>query len=229
MSRHFHQTALLVAAALFVSLANPAVAEANLRITEVYSGIVGEDGSADWIEITNFGTSAFDLADLRINGLAPRNGPGQNEPGVRVVPSQVKVIVMGITAGGETDAISAFEDLWGPGLELLFTTGSSLDETGDTVTLQDALGNTLDQVTFTTADTSAGLSLATLDTVARPIAASRLNVNGAYESAAFFNDTLGLPGDQATLIGSPGLVPEPTSLVLLSLGTLALGCRRRTR
>jgi len=51
-------------------------------------------------------------------------------------------------------------------------------------------------------------------------------VNGAYESNAFFNDNLGLPGDQATLIGSVGTVPTPGSAALLLTGGL-VGLRRR--
>ena len=55
---------------------------------------------------------------------------------------------------------------------------------------------------------------------------SVLGVNGAFASETFFNDNLGLPNNEATLVGSPGVVPAPGAAALLALGGL-VGARRR--
>ena len=69
---------------------------------------------------------------------------------------------------------------------------------------------------------------ATIDFTSGSAMLSVLGLNGGYESESFFNDNLGLPGDQATIIGSIGLVPTPGSASLLIIGGLVGMRRRRT-
>jgi hypothetical protein len=207
-------------------------AQSNLQITEVYPGLVGEDGTPTWIEVTNLGTTAFDLADPYVNEQLVRgHGDSSNAPpGMHVAPSQVKVIVMGITAGGETGAIDAFASLWGPSVDLYFTDGPGLNESAGNVAFHDGQGTTIDQITYTAAQTNAGRNTATLEVIDDQISSSHVGVRGAFPSNAFFNDDLGLAGNQVTLVGSPGVyIPEPTSLATGILGLTLTGLGRNRR
>ncbi len=225
-----------LAAVLSGFVAATVQAEANLQITEVYAGLHGEDGTADWIEVANLGSSPFDLSDLRYGDQILFGADGNNAPaGMQLAPSQVKVIVFG-AAGGDgddgPDVTDAFESLWGLPPDLLITGGSGLNETGDTITLHDALGNIVDQVTFTSADTDDGRRLATLEIIDDVIGVSRLGVNGAYASQGFFNDDLGLVDDEAMLVGSPGEyipVPGPSSAGIAVMLFIGAARRRRRR
>ena len=56
---------------------------------------------------------------------------------------------------------------------------------------------------------------------------SVLGVDGAYQSAFFFNDSVGQgPDFMISLVGSPGFVPAPGAVALLAMGGL-VGARRR--
>ena len=39
-------------------------ATADLTVTELFTGLSGEDGTADWIEVTNTGTGTIDTGDF---------------------------------------------------------------------------------------------------------------------------------------------------------------------
>ncbi|MEM7682995.1 MAG: lamin tail domain-containing protein [Planctomycetota bacterium] len=217
-----------MAATACISIAAEAQAEPDLRITEVYPGIAGDSGGVDWIEVTNFGTSDFDLTDLLVNGQPPCEGNPNNVPGLQVAPSQVKVIVMGLAGDDEKEAArDKLREIWGDIPNPVFTVGSGIEEVGDTVVLRNALGDIVDEVSFTATDTNSGQSLATLEVFNGQVAASIEGLNGAFRSAPFVNDLLGPPGATIQLIGSPGVVPEPASLCLLAVGTMGLIHRRR--
>lgn len=212
----------LIAAAGVASAAS--FASAELYISEIYSGLSGEDGTVDWFEVTWTGAGSYDTGALFFedDSMDPTNagvlssfilGTGQSA-------------VFLIDAGAED--LAAFTALWGSVANVGFAAGGGgLGQSGDGVFLYD--GNSAGASLITSQEFTGDHndSLATWEFDAMGNARySVLGENGAYESAAFFNDNLGLPNNEATLIGSPGAVPTPGALALVGLGGLA-GARRR--
>lgn len=200
----------------------------NIAITEGFVGLSGEDGTEDWFEITNTGTTDIDTSMFFYDDESASVLDGGRLDSLILGAGQSAVFLISDDNGPSNDvdfstAIEEFRSIWNySGLIGLTNGGGGLGQGGDSIFLL-----LDDNSVVTSQDTPGALSggLFTIDFVNGP-AASVLGVNGAYESNAFFNDNLGLPNDQATLIGSPGVVPTPGTLALLGLGGL-FGARRR--
>jgi hypothetical protein len=205
-------------------------ASAELTVTEAFVGLSGEDGTVDWFELTNTGNSAMDTASLVYDDDSADIADGGQLDSFMLAPGESAVFLISddnepsneddfTTATGEFDAI------WGAGINVGLTNGGgNLGQGGDAINLF----SVSDMMLISTTDTPGALSgnLQTIDFVSGATA-SVLGVNGAFESNPFFNDNLGLPGNEAILVGSPGVIPAPGAAALLSVAGLAAARRRR--
>ncbi|MEM9752582.1 MAG: hypothetical protein AAF916_04275 [Planctomycetota bacterium] len=228
------KTRLAMTALAFAGFA--ASASANPTITEIYHGLPGNDGTADWFEITNFtgSTLTYGAGELFYDDESADFSVADPFPAFTLLDGESLIVLLDEfidtdPANGIADAIDEFESVWGSGIAAVTVDGSGLGQGGDAVTLFDSSGNILDSAAYVPEDTSAGpvsplLQLQTWDILNG--GRSELGVNGAFQSNLFDNDGFG--GTEVQLIGSPGLaVPEPASAAVLALlGAAAL--RRRS-
>jgi len=210
------------------------VASADLAITEVYGGMSGEDGTVDWVEVTNTGVSAIDTGSFWYDDESASIADGGQLDSIFLGAGQSAIFLVSDNNQASDDAtyasaIQEFNAIWNySGLIDLTNGGGNLSQNGDgAFILSGTAGSEVVESSATFGSGFANLG-ATIDFVSGSPILSALGVNGAYESNAFFNDNLGLPGDQATLIGSVGTVPTPGSAALLLTGGL-VGLRRRRR
>jgi hypothetical protein len=212
-----HQLVAGIAVALLLSSA--ALADVDFQITEVYVGLSGEDGTEDWIEVTNMGDMAGDTGTLIYDDESFDPDAGGDLPSFTLEPGESAVFL--VAAGdplGYPDAISEFEGIWGAGMTIGATDAGGLSQNGDIAVIMTADGTILDAVAF---DDTVGGQLATIDSIGDTPMVSQLGVHGAYESNPFFNDNIGDPPNyMISLVGSPGLIPEPASLLLLAVAGL---------
>ena len=208
------------------------VASADLAITELYAGMSGEDGTVDWIEITNTGSSAIDTGSFWYDDESASILDGGQFDSILLGAGQSAIFLVSDDNVASDDstfasAVAEFNAIWNYSGQIGLTNGGgNLSQNGDgAFILSGTAGSEVIESSAVFAGGFANLG-ATIDFVSGSPILSALGVNGAYESNAFFNDNLGLPGDQATLIGSVGTVPTPGSTALIVLGGL-VGLRRR--
>lgn len=213
---------LTVLAASLCATAAPA--SAIFRITEVYTGITGEDGTPDWIEVTNFGDMDGDTGVLWYDDESEDVGSGAQLTSFTLSPGESAVFL--VTEDVTATSVDEFRTLWGPVAKVgTGPDGGGLSQNGDQATILLGDGTVVDRFAF-----GGGAGAATYEdpTGTDAIVVSTLGLNGAYESAPFFNDNI-IPVDPflVTLVGSPGAIPEPGALALLVAGFATAGIRRR--
>lgn len=232
----------LVAAALAATLWQlPATVEAAMVITEVMpsgSSSTSNSYNADWFELTNTGPAAVSITGWKMDDNSNAFASAVALRGVTsIAPGQSVVFIEG-NATGTTDATleAAFKTNWfGANVPAGFTIGAYggsgvglSSSAGDAVNIFDAGGSRIAGVQFgpvvdaITLDNAAGagsttLPLPTISTL------SSVGVNGAFSS---FNAGGTLSAHE---VGSPGTVPEPSTIVLASLGLLGVGFYGRRR
>ncbi len=213
-----------IAATLVVLAGIASVASADVYVSEIYGGLSGEDGTNDWFEVTYNGAGTFDTGSLfyEDDSADPTNAGAMTSFILSSGESAVFVL------GADATDLATFTSIWGAVANLGSATGGgNLGQSGDGVFLYDGNSAGATLVTSQSFTGDHNTTFATWEFDAMGNAQYSVDgVNGAYTSASFFNDNLGLPNDEAALIGSPGAVPTPGTVALLAVGGL-VGTRRR--
>lgn len=189
------------------NFATAAPALYDLQVTEIWVGQDGADLTADWFEILNQGTEPwvaasdptlyYDDDSAAAADADPIQGLTQIDPGKRVI------VLITANAGDTT----TFFNVWNPdtdlsGVEIGYTDGAGLGDSGDAVTLwvgnPTVSGALVDNEAVPTAPSglSYDVELAAFSTVG--------NASGAVATTA----TAGTSGTESA-IGSPGNTPYP--------------------
>ncbi|MEM9082966.1 MAG: lamin tail domain-containing protein, partial [Planctomycetota bacterium] len=192
--------------------------------TEVYTGLSGPDGTADWIEITNFGNTNVNLSGLFYDDSSLDITEGGDLSSFDLGAGNSVVVLVSVAPAEAADEIFLFNLLWGSGIDVIATDGGGLSQNSDTAALLDGLGNVIDSVVY---DDSFAGGLSTIEVNNGVQRASVLGENNAFASGAFVNEDFAGPGGEIQLIGSPGQIPTPGAFALVGLGGLAVARRRR--
>ncbi|MEC9373311.1 MAG: lamin tail domain-containing protein [Planctomycetota bacterium] len=208
--------------ALLALLGVSATASADLVITETFIGLDGEDGTSDWIEVTNTGPGMIDTADFWYDDVNPSLADGGQLDSFLLNPGESAVFLI----AGNPAAITEFTAVWGSVPRVGLTNGGGgLSQDGDEVNLLNSGGAVLDTLAY---DASFSIGLQTIERL--PGGTARLSIlgeNGAYESNEFFNDNIGpSPDFMVSIVGSPGAIPAPGAVALMGVAGL-VGLRRR--
>jgi hypothetical protein len=204
-----------------------ASAAADFRITELYTGLSGPDGTADWFEITNFGSTSGDTGLLWYDDESADPTVNDQLPSFILNPGDSAVFVLGLAGD-----VATWESIWGTGITVGAVDGAGLGQGGDSVFLFD--GNTSGAGVVDSATYPEALSNQLFTIEIGPNGSQSLSiegVNGAFASNAFPNEDFN-PEDPflVNLVGSPGtsVVPVPAAVWLFgsALGLLA-GIRRK--
>lgn len=219
---------LLLAAALGILATTPAMAQiSTLRLTEVMSSS-GVGGTADWWEVTNFGTSAVDLTGWRMDDSSYSFALSVALNGVTsVAPGESALFIE--TANPVTD-IPAFRTFWvgsgtgtTPQIGSYTGSGVGLSSAGDGVVLFNSSGTeTTPRISFGAATTGSSFYYgydAAGDPTTSPNTNAILSTVGTLDGQVTFLSATSLPQNT----GSPGTaaitaVPEPSSLPLIGCG-----------
>ena len=210
----------LVALMVVLAMSVSAFAAYDLQITEMYSGLSEEDGTADWFEITNYGDAACDLSSVSLfyDDDSSDWEDAAQITGISSIAVGESVVVM---ISDETDAVDTMRTLWNlnSSVQVGIVDGKGLsNKKEDGVTLFAADQTVIDYVTYEWP--SSGMMCQTVDVAYdNTTTASVAGVNGAYASNTFYNTTAGC---DICLVGSPAVVPEPATMALLGLGALVL-------
>ncbi len=191
----------------------PAANPLELTITEIFSGQSGTDLTADWFEITNNGTVAWEAGvseDLYYDDESAEPADADIIQGITEIQPGAKVIVL-IT--DNTADITTFTDVWNPvidltGVQVGYTDGAGLGAGGDAVTLwagDPASTSPIDNASYPDTDANDGQSydveLAAFSAVG--------NANGAVETIAQGGDN-----SDVSNIASPGDGPAVSQTVV---------------
>jgi MYXO-CTERM domain-containing protein len=219
----------IIPTAALLALTGTALAgTAGIQITETWTGMSGEDGTADWIEVTYFGAGTFDTGSLFYDDASADIADGGQLDSFLLSNGQSAIFLLDVQATASdiyANAIEEFIAIWGPVSNVGYTNGGGgLGQGGDSANLLDAAGNVLDSLSYASSGDTA--TFEKLNGVTR---LSVLGENGAYSSAEFFNDNdaFGAGVFFGSLVGSPGVVPAPAGVALLGLGGFAAARRRR--
>jgi hypothetical protein len=230
-------TSFVLAAGAILLVA--AASRAAIIISEVDpsgSSATANTYNADWFELTNTGAAAQDITGWKMDDNSHTFANAVALRGVTsIAPVHSVVFVEGLADGSTDAAINGkFESFWfGSSVPAGFTIGNyggtsvGLSQTADEVNIYNAGGNQVTGVGFGLAtvgvsfDNSAGAGSSTQPV---PLIAtlSVIGVRGAFSSA---NVASGQPNE----IGSPGVVPEPASALLLVIGAAALPLLRAAK
>lgn len=206
-------------------------AHADIVISEVYPGVSGPDGTAEWFELWNNGNTVEDITGLFYDddSADPTADEAINLVGgiTQLNPGEF-LIVLNEAGDDAVDEIAEFETFWGvSGFNYGFTVnGAGLSSGGDAVNVFD--GNTAGSNVVASFDYNGvafDFQTLVLDPDTSTIQAAQEGVLGAFASA-------GVAGNDArNIVGSPGVaaasVPEPASTALIGLGMMIVSVRRR--
>ncbi|MCA9264832.1 MAG: PEP-CTERM sorting domain-containing protein [Planctomycetales bacterium] len=225
-------TAVLLCTSALI-IAKQAQAQPNLQITEMWpGGLPGNDATSDWIEVTNFGNAPATGLDGNLfyddNSDDPLSADAML--GVDTIAPGESVVYLVAWENAfnniQEDAVNAFLNMWSPPTSLQIGTvdfGGGLGAQGDAANIFD--GTTVDAMLIDREEYSGPTDERSFVSDASgnwiPVRA-QLGVLGAYQGNLSADD-LGAPPP----VGSPGIVPEPSSVFLLGLATAFAALRFR--
>lgn len=224
------KTAFVLAMAGVAAVASADVTD--LRITELFVGQPANNGTTDWLELTNYGTTSVSTGGLFYDDDSFDSTKNDALDALTLAPGESAVFLVSweddFTVA--SDAIDQFVAFWGTGIKVgVVTGGSGLGGGGDAAAV---FANNTDLVPITSASyTDLGGLRGTIDYAAvSSSVAFRTNSNGAESmlSMPWVFESIGTADDPArTLYGSPGAVPAPAAAGLLGLAGLGAARRRR--
>lgn len=198
----------LALAAIIAPIAAPVHAAGIIRITEAMSNS-GGGGTADWFELTNYGTSSVDISGWKMddNGFSSVAAVSLNLAGNTIAPNQSVVFI----EGADT-TIPGFRTFWGGSLAEPSTiaigsytgSGVGLGSGGDAVVIYDNNNNEITRVSFGAATTGRSFywTYTSAGVVGTSSAVSSSGTGGAFTSANVLAN-VGSPGAAITEASSP--------------------------
>ena len=206
----------LIVAGLVAAVASPAFA--TIRITEVMSSSNGLGSpTPDWIEVTNYGSTAVSLANWRIDDGSFNFAVSAALNGIASIGAGESVIFIE-SAGGS--GIAGFRSHWGglSGIQVGYYSGSGLgfSSGGDGACLFDSTNAILSQVSFGAATSGSsffyGWTAGALDPA----------YNGVVSTVGTIGTQIGFSSNGDTgSIGTAIGVPAPGALALLAVAGIA--------
>lgn len=193
------------------------------RITELWVGRSGPDGTRDWIEVTNTGEVPINTGELAYDDVNPTLNTAFVLPALLLQPGESLVFLIDIDADNPVkfpnSSIEEFLVVWDP-FDNFVETGQAdggLSQNGDSANLlRVSNGQVIDTLTYT----SANISDATIERIGdgpTDIRSSVLGENGAYEAQEFENEVcetvLNDDGEPVVLVGSPGIFMMDSVLI----------------
>lgn len=225
----------VLAAGAVAALSTSVASAAGLEVTEIYAGVSGPDGTADWFELTNKSGSSISTAGYYYDDDSVDPTKDDALDALTIAPGESVIFLTSWEDdfASSADAINTFVAFWGllPSVQVgTVDGGSGLGGGGDEVNVFD--GNTVAANIVASGSYPGGSVVigGTAQTLIQSASDStELNLfsvvgqDGAFASAGTVSD----PG--VKLIGSPGaIIPAPAAAMsgLVMLGGL-LGRRRR--
>ena len=220
---------VLILAFAICCLASPALAQfSTLRITEAMSSS-GVGGTADWWEVTNYGSSAVDITGWTVDDNF-MSGSSIALNGITSINAGESVAFLETTtldSGTVATLISSFRTFWGgsaASAQIGYYAGSGigLSSNGDGLVMFSGTTETTPRVSFGAATTGASFYYgydAAGDPTTSPNTNAIVSTVGTLDGqSTFASATI----STAQNIGSPGTavaaVPEPSSIALLAIG-----------
>jgi hypothetical protein len=200
-------------------------AHASLRITEVMSSS-GGDGTPDWFEVTNDGSSAVSLTGWKMDDGSFNLNAAVALSGISSIGAGESVIFIESAAGA---GVASFRTFWGglTNVQVGYYSGSGVgfSSGGDGVCLFNNLGVNVNQVSFGAATTGSSFfwgwdAQGSID----PNYSAVVSTVGTIGTQVTFQS--GTPvntGSLGTAIG----IPAPGAVALLGVAGLVGGRRRR--
>ena len=206
----------LIVVGLVAAVASPAFA--TIRITEVMSSSNGLGSpTPDWIEVTNYGSSAVSLAGWRFDDGSFNFAVSAALNGIASIGAGESVIFIE-SAGGS--GIAGFRSHWGglSGIQVGYYSGSGLgfSSGGDGACLFDSTNAILSQVSFGAATSGSSFFYGWTAGALDPAYNGVVSTVGTIGTQIGFTST-GDTGSIGTAIG----VPAPGALALLAVAGFA--------
>lgn len=198
-------------------------ASANLRITEAMSSSNGlGTPTVDWIEVTNYGSSAIDITGWKMDDNSFNYAVAVSLSGITSINAGESVIFIESAAGA---LIPSFNTFWSnSAVRVGYYSGSGvgLSSAGDGVALFNAGGTLMTQVSFGLATSGSSFYWGyDLSGVVNPAYNGLVSTAGTIDTQI----TASANGDTASL-GTVIGVPAPGALALLGLAGITARRRR---
>ncbi len=196
---------LLLSALCALAAGQSASAAAILRITEVMSN----GDATDWFELTNLGDTSASLTGYRMDDSSFAIGSSVLLNVVASINPGESVIFI---ENANDTAIASFRSTWNLTAAVQVGryngSGVGLSSDGDSVVIYNGSSAEVTRVSF-------------------GVATPGTSFTYTYDAAGNLLSGPALSPGSATLNGTPGVVPEPSSMLLGGLGMLALFRRKR--